>query len=89
MTDAVGFIGLGIMGRSMARHLLGAGSRSQSTPRSPGPVEELAAAGARACASSAEVARVRIMAITMLPDTPDVELVLLGEARRASDLGRS
>ena len=79
MTDAVGFIGLGIMGRPMARHLLDAGFPLAVHSRSPGPVEELAAAGARACASSAEVARGSDLVITMLPDTPDVELVLLGE----------
>jgi 2-hydroxy-3-oxopropionate reductase len=79
VTDTVGFIGLGIMGRPMARHLLDAGFPLAVHSRSPGPVEELAAAGARACASPAEIASSSDLVITMLPDTPDVELVLLGE----------
>jgi 2-hydroxy-3-oxopropionate reductase len=47
--------------------------------RSPGPVDELVAAGARRADSPSETAAVTDVVITMLPDTPDVELVLLGE----------
>jgi 2-hydroxy-3-oxopropionate reductase len=79
VTEAVGFIGLGIMGRPMAHHLLEAGFPLAVHSRSPGPVEELASARARACASPAEIASSSDVVITMLPDTPDVELVLLGE----------
>lgn len=79
MSDSVGFIGLGIMGRPMARHLLDAGFSLAVHSRSPGPVDELAAAGAQPRVSSADVAAGADVVITMLPDTPDVELVLFGE----------
>lgn len=79
MTDSVGFIGLGIMGLPMARHLLDAGFTLAVHSRSPGPVDELADRGARPCANPAEVSSASDVVITMLPDTPDVESVLLGE----------
>jgi 2-hydroxy-3-oxopropionate reductase len=79
MTDSVGFIGLGIMGLPMARHLLDAGFTLAVHSRSPGPVNELAAAGARPFASPLEVSAASDVVITMLPDTPDVESVLLGK----------
>jgi 2-hydroxy-3-oxopropionate reductase len=79
VSDSVGFIGLGIMGRPMARHLLDAGFSLAVHSRSPGPPDELAAAGAQRCVSSADVAAGADVVITMLPDTPDVELVLFGE----------
>jgi 2-hydroxy-3-oxopropionate reductase len=77
--ETIGFIGLGIMGRPMARHLLDAGFPLAVHSRSPGPVDELAAAGARPCSSPAETASGSDIVITMLPDTPDVELVVLGD----------
>jgi 2-hydroxy-3-oxopropionate reductase len=76
--ERIGFIGLGIMGRPMARNLLAAGYPLTVFSRSPGPVDELVEAGAARAGSSAEVARASDVVITMLPDTPDVELVLLG-----------
>jgi 2-hydroxy-3-oxopropionate reductase len=76
--ERIGFIGLGIMGRPMARNLLAAGYPLTVFSRSPGPVDELVGAGAARAGSSAEVARASDVVITMLPDTPDVELVLLG-----------
>ncbi|MGH2680901.1 MAG: 2-hydroxy-3-oxopropionate reductase [Actinomycetota bacterium] len=79
MTDSIGFIGLGIMGRPMARHLVDAGFPLAVHSRSPGPVDELVANGAQARMSPAEVAAGTDVVITMLPDTPDVELVLFGE----------
>ena len=78
MTDRVGFIGLGIMGKPMARHLLDAGFPLTVHSRSPGPVDELAGAGATRASSPAEVAAASDVVVTMLPDTPDVELVLFG-----------
>jgi 2-hydroxy-3-oxopropionate reductase len=71
----VGFIGLGIMGRPMAGHLLAAGHKLFAYSRSSVP-EELVQKGATACSSSAEVASQADIIITMLPDTPDVETVL-------------
>jgi 2-hydroxy-3-oxopropionate reductase len=79
MSDSIGFIGLGIMGRPMARHLADAGFSLAVHSRSPGPVDELVAAGAQARVSPADVAAGADVVITMLPDTPDVELVLFGE----------
>ena len=76
--DAVGFIGLGIMGKPMAKNLLAAGFDLTVHSRSPGPVEELVAAGASSASDPAEVAAASGITITMLPDTPDVEQVILG-----------
>ena len=78
MAENVGFIGLGVMGRPMAGHLLAKGHRLVVHSRSRGPVDELAAKGAVAASSAAEVARQADVVITMLPDTSDVELVLTG-----------
>ena len=72
MGDRVGFIGLGIMGRPMAGHLLAAGLPLTVHSRSPGPVDELVADGASRASSPAEVAAASDVVITMLPDTPDV-----------------
>ena len=79
MGDPVGFIGLGIMGKPMAKNLLAAGFDLTVHSRSPGPVEELVAAGASRASDPSEVAAVSGITITMLPDTPDVEQVILGE----------
>lgn len=62
----------------MASNLLAAGYPLVVHSRSAAPVEELVAASAERSASPAEVAAVVEVVITMLPDTPDVELVLLG-----------
>jgi 2-hydroxy-3-oxopropionate reductase len=74
----IGFIGLGIMGRPMARNLIAAGHPLAVHSRSPAPVDELVAIGARRCGTPAEVARASDVVITMLPDTPDVETVTGG-----------
>jgi 2-hydroxy-3-oxopropionate reductase len=76
--DTIGFIGLGIMGRPMAHNLVGAGFDVVVHSRSPGPVEELVAAGATRATSPAEVAIRSDIVVTMLPDTPDLEQVLGG-----------
>ena len=74
----IGFIGLGVMGKPMARNLLKAGYPLVVHNRSREPVEELAAEGAKPAFSPAEVASRNELIITMLPDSPDVELVALG-----------
>jgi len=79
MAERLGFVGLGIMGKPMARNLLQAGFPVIVHSRGRGPVEELVAEGASQGSSPADVARVTDVVITMLPDTPDVEEVLLGE----------
>jgi len=74
----VGYIGLGAMGKSIARNILKAGFPLVVHNRSRAAVDELAAEGAEAAASPAEVAAQVDVAFTNLPDTPDVELVALG-----------
>ncbi|PYN74804.1 MAG: 2-hydroxy-3-oxopropionate reductase [Candidatus Rokuibacteriota bacterium] len=78
MAQVVGFIGLGIMGRPMARNLLKAGYSLVVHSRSRGPVEEIVGAGAKAGTSARDVAAQSDVLITMLPNSPDVELVALG-----------
>ena len=79
MEERVGFIGLGIMGAPMARHLLEAGFPLTVHSRSPGPVDALVADGAARATSPSEVAGASDVVVTMLPDTPDVEHVMLGD----------
>jgi 2-hydroxy-3-oxopropionate reductase len=74
----IGFIGLGIMGKPMAGHLIKGGHALFLHSRS-GVQEELLEQGGRACSSPGEVAQNVDIIITMLPDTPDVERVLFGE----------
>jgi 2-hydroxy-3-oxopropionate reductase len=78
MAEVIGFIGLGIMGRPMARNLLKAGYSLVVHSRSKGPVEEIVKAGAKAAGSPKDVAAQCDVLITMLPNSPDVELVALG-----------
>ena len=73
----VGFVGLGIMGKPMARNLLRAGYSLVVYNRSTASVEELVAAGASAAESLAEVAQKSEAVITMLPNSADVEAVVL------------
>ena len=79
MSHTVGFIGLGLMGKPMARNLLKKGFSVIVHSRSRGPVEELAKEGAKTAGSPAEIARAAKHIITMLPDGPDVSKVLEGE----------
>jgi 2-hydroxy-3-oxopropionate reductase len=78
MAQVVGFIGLGIMGRPMARNLLKAGHALVVHSRSRGPVDEIVKAGATAASSPRDVAAQCDVLITMLPNSPDVEQVALG-----------
>lgn len=79
MPRRLGFIGLGLMGKPMATRLLEAGYTVAVHNRSQGAVRDLAGRGAIACTTSREVAERAEVVMTMLPDAPDVELVLLGE----------
>jgi 2-hydroxy-3-oxopropionate reductase len=74
----VGYIGLGLMGKSIARNILKAGFPLVVHNRSQGVVDELVAEGATAGASPAEVAEQVEVVFTNLPDSPDVEQVALG-----------
>jgi len=73
----IGFIGLGIMGRPMAGHLLAGGHQLWVHSHKPAPAE-LTAKGATDCRSGKEVARNADVIIAMVPDTPDVADVLFG-----------
>ena len=75
----VGYIGLGLMGKSIARNILKAGFPLVVHNRSRAAVEELVAEGATAANSPKEVAQQVDVVFTNLPDTPDVEKVVLGE----------
>lgn len=77
--ERVGYIGLGLMGKSMARNILKAGYSLVVHNRSLDAVEELVAEGAQAANSSAEVASQVEVVFTNLPDSQDVESVTLGE----------
>lgn len=74
----VGYIGLGLMGKSIAQNILKAGFPLVVHNRSRAAVDELVAEGATAAFSPAEVARQVDVVFTNLPDSPDVEQVVLG-----------
>jgi len=74
----VGFVGLGIMGKPMAKNLLKAGHQLKVFDIVPGAVAEIAAAGATAAQSAADAAAGNEITITMLPDGPEVEAAVLG-----------
>src|SRR5437667_12592686 len=79
MAQVIGFIGLGIMGRPMAKNLLKAGYPLVVHNRSRAPVDEFVRAGARASTSPREVAAQCEVLVTMLPNSPDAEQVALGK----------
>jgi 2-hydroxy-3-oxopropionate reductase len=79
MSETVGFIGLGVMGAPMAGNLVEAGHSLVVHSRSPEPVDALAEAGAETAQSPREVAERADVVITMLPDSPAVEAVVLGD----------
>ena len=79
MPRKVGFVGLGLMGRPMARNLLQAGYELVVHNRSRGKAEELAAEGAEAAGSPREVAESCDVVFTMLPGPPEVREVVAGE----------
>src|SRR6266700_4611725 len=78
MPDTIGFIGLGIMGKPMAHNLLKAGFAVIVHNRHQEVTDELVAAGASAGVRPQEIAASCDVLITMLPDTPQVQEVLLG-----------
>jgi len=75
----VGFIGLGIMGKPMSKNLLKAGYELVVNDHNKSSMDELAALGAEKAANGAEVARKADVIITMLPNSPHVRDVCLGE----------
>jgi 2-hydroxy-3-oxopropionate reductase len=79
MEERIGFVGLGIMGKPMAKNLVNAGFEVTVYNRSSAAVEELVAEGATAGTSSADVASKSDITVLMVPDSPDSEAVVLGE----------
>jgi 2-hydroxy-3-oxopropionate reductase len=79
MSEKIGFIGLGLMGRPMALNLIKAGYELSVRDRTAAVEEELAKAGAKVLGSAKEIAAASDIVITMLPDSPDVDLVVAGE----------
>jgi len=77
MSD-IGFIGLGIMGNPMCRNLITAGHKLVVYGREPEPIQRLVDLGAIRGESSRSVAEKSDIIITMLPDGPEVEFVILG-----------
>ena len=75
----IGFIGLGIMGKPMAKNLIKAGYELAVYDLVADAVKEVAACGAKACGSVREVAEQSDVIITMLPNGPHVKSVVLGE----------
>ncbi len=79
MSDTLGFIGLGIMGRSMASNLLKAGHGLAIWNRTASRMDDLAAQGAQRAASPADLAARCDVIFICVSDTPDVQAVVLGE----------
>lgn len=79
MKKTLGFIGLGIMGKPMAKNLLKAGYSLLVFDLNKAAMEELVREGALPAGSSKEVAERTELIITMLPDSPDVKAVILGK----------
>ncbi len=78
MKKRIGYIGLGLMGKPIARNIMRAGYPLTVHNRSQAPVEELVADGAQPADSPLAVAEVSDVVFTNLPDSPDVEQVVLG-----------
>ncbi|MFA9516377.1 NAD(P)-dependent oxidoreductase [Halopenitus sp. H-Gu1] len=85
-TKTVGFVGLGIMGLPMAKNLLDAGYSVVGHNRSAEPTEELVEYGGEDGGSPAGVAERSDVVLMCLPDSPDVENVVLGEGSESDPL---
>lgn len=77
MEQRIGYIGLGLMGKPIARNLMKAGYPLTVHNRSRSPVDELVAEGAEGASTPCEVAQASDIVFTNLPDSPDVESVVL------------
>ena len=85
----IAFIGLGIMGKPMAKNLLKAGHQLQVYDRNQATLEEMAAAGATVCGSSADTVKGVDLVITMLPNSPHVKSVMLEEDKLAEKMPKT
>src|ERR1700754_3271576 len=86
--ETIGFIGLGIMGAPMAGHLLGAGYKAVASAHRSNPPADLVAKGLKTVAGHDAVAKAADIVVTMVPDTPQVAEVLVGERGVASSVSR-
>lgn len=85
----IAFIGLGIMGKPMAKNLLKAGHQLRVFDRNAGTLEEMKAAGAEICSCSAETAEGVDLVITMLPNSPHVKSVMLEDDKLAEKMPKT
>ena len=79
MSSKIGFVGLGIMGRPMAKNLLKAGHQVTVYDIMPAGMDEVVAAGAEKGSSPKDVASRTDIIITMVPDGPEVEQAVLAD----------
>ena len=85
----IAFIGLGIMGKPMAKNLLKAGHQLRVYDRNQATIEELKAAGATTCSCSAETVEGVDAVITMLPNSPHVKSVMLEDDKLAAKMPKT
>jgi 2-hydroxy-3-oxopropionate reductase len=78
MAPTIGFIGIGIMGSHMSRHLIAADYSVVAFDKFPMAMDRAVALGAAPATSCKDVAQRSDVIVTMLPDSPDVEAVALG-----------
>ena len=85
----IAFIGLGVMGKPMAKNLLKAGHQLFVYARKAAVLEEMKAAGAAVCTSASDTVRDVDLVITMLPNSPNVKSVMLEDDRLAEKMPRT
>ena len=85
----IAFIGLGIMGKPMAKNLLKAGHQLRVYDRKKETMEEMAAAGATLCGSSVETVEGVDLVLTMLPNSPHVKSVMLEDDKLAEHMPKT
>ena len=85
----IAFIGLGIMGKPMAKNLLKAGHELRVYDRRKETLDEMAAAGATICGSSAETVEGVDLVLTMLPNSPHVKSVMLEDDKLAERMPKT
>ena len=79
MTTTIGVVGLGIMGKPMAKNLINAGYTLRVFDLNQAPVDEIASLGATKCGSASEAASASDVVIVMVPDSADSEAAILTE----------
>ncbi|MBQ9010219.1 MAG: NAD(P)-binding domain-containing protein, partial [Clostridia bacterium] len=85
----IAFIGLGIMGKPMAKNLLKAGHELHVYDRNAATLEEMKAAGAVICGSSSETVEGVDLVLTMLPNSPHVKSVMLEDDKLAEKMPKT